>query len=177
MRATGKLLGLVAVALAIGGGALFAEKVEDETLKDARVGDWIELRMVMPPELNMTSSTRQSILEVTKDEVVVEAVGTTAMNGKPLPAQKMPPQRRARFIEKAAQPSEETTSAKANQSREKVLAADGKEYDCLVIESEVGGKKARTFICKELPLGGLVRSELDGKATLEMIGWGRGPGK
>lgn len=150
----------------------FAETVDDPALKDAKVGDWIEHRLVMPPELGMETSTRQTIVAMTASEVTVEQATKMTMGGKPMPPQTQS-MTRPRQIERSKADAAKN-DPKAKSSEEKLKASDGKEYACTVYEVEEQGKKGRTWICKELPLSGLVRSEADGKVLMEMVGWGRG---
>jgi hypothetical protein len=151
---------------------VLAEKVPDKMLEGIKLGDWVEHRMVTAPELQMQTTVKQTVTEVTEDEVTVEHETSTTMSGKPLPSQKMA-MKRPRFVEKpvdAPKPAELPVA----KSTEKLKASDGKDYTCQVYEQTIAGKVSKSYLSSDIPLGGIVLSEMDGKHVLELVGWGRG---
>lgn len=59
------------------------------------------------------------------------------------------------------------------KTKERVKVGD-KELDCEVTELEVAGGKARSWMSKEVPLGGLVKAEFGGMVSMQLKAFGRG---
>ena len=170
LSSRGSLVLLAALLVLV--SPLLAEKVPDKTLDGVKVGDWVEHRMVTAPELQMQTTVKQTVTVVTADEVTVEHETSTTMSGKPLPPQKMA-MKRPRFVEKPADAPKQAEPPAA-KGTEKIKACDGKDYTCQVYEQTIAGKLSKSYLCSDIPLGGIVLSELDGKHVLELVGWGKG---
>lgn len=163
----GKLVAAAILVLASIAGTTWAEKIPFPGPRDPRVGDWIELRSIHA-ELNLTSTSRQTITAVSRDDFTVLSEGTSVVNGQSLGSSKEPPQTYPRMTERTA------AAAALKRSTQTIRAADGKEYECLVIEARMFGKLHKTYLCDGVPMGGPIRAEVDGKLAMEMTGWGRG---
>jgi hypothetical protein len=211
-----------------------AAELETSALDGARVGDWIEHRVLAPSAPNKTSVLKLTVTKVTAGEVTLEQSTTVIVNGirrspqtetvirqrkaassanatvtPPAPAPTPGPGPSFRWqaasgpnVQLSAAESKTTTFVATKPSggssatgkylfqlvgdggadrgtpvaggKRKLKAADGKEYECTVSDVQGPGKTTRRFTCADLPLGGLVREEQDGRAVTELSSWGRG---
>ncbi len=170
LSSRGSLVLLAALLVLV--SPLLAEKVPNEMLAGVKVGDWVEHRMVMAPEVQTLTTVKQTVTAVTTDEVTVESETFSTVSGKPIPSQKLP-MKRPRFVEKPADAPKQAEQPAATGS-EKIKGSDGKDYTCQVYEQTIAGKVSKSYVCSDIPLGGIVLSEMDGKHVLELVGWGRG---
>ena len=125
----------------------------EQMYKDWKAGDYVVYEMTAAPGMKQ----RQEVIEATADSVTV--VSTIEMNGQKQPGGKM------KYVVKA-----ETKTAE-----DKVKVGD-KEISATRTEVYNSGKLAgKTWTSKEVPLGGMVRSEGDdGKASMNLVEFGRG---
>ncbi len=140
------------------GGAPFPNPVHD-----AQEGEWVRYRVTAPVgEVELTLE----VVAIEGDQVAVAA--TVALQGRTATA---PVSRNPRS--KAYQFPEGVTATWAPDPD--ALDVGGREVTCRVVTlTREGGPSAKLWISPDVPLGGIVREERDGKIVRELIDFGTG---
>jgi len=125
--------------------------------EDIKNGEWVHYKM-------SGMEMKQKVTEVTEEFYSIQ--NETIMNGKTLStnSQKVP-----RKAPEVAAVAKATMTPK--YSRENVTVK-GKEINCWLIEMEANGKTSRTWMSNDVPVGGLIKSEYDGKVVMELVDFG-----
>jgi hypothetical protein len=123
---------------------------------DAKVGDWAEYEM--------TGGT------VSRKEIVdLKANGLVEISAMKVAGMEIKSGMRMLFTEPDPKVENGKKGEEPKKSKDKVKVGD-KELDCDVIE--IGG--AKTWTSKEVPLGGIVKSEAGGMVNMMLKAFGRG---
>ena len=109
-------------------------------------------------EVEMT----RKVIEVGEDEVTLRVTfafgGMTQERDQPFPRHKV---LKAAFEE-----------FEATYSKETVTIGDS-EFECDVMTYERNGSQEKVWICKNVPVTGVVKMERDGVVVLELVEWGK----
>jgi len=129
-------------------------------LYDAKVGEWIRMRHVLPDGVAVITTR---VIDVTDEEVVLESAierGDERADG--------PTIRRDRTEALAFGRG----SGAPEWSRETVTIGD-QELDCWVVTSQSRrGAEVKRWYCAEVPVTGIVRMARNGQVVRELIEWG-----
>jgi hypothetical protein len=150
--------------------------------KNAKVGDFIEYHgrgRDEPP-------SRKEILEVHQDHLILFHL-IYLFNTPDASRQKWvydAPKAASKPAEKAKRPPEKSTSKRppgkrvtppVAEKKTETLTVAGKELVCEVKETRLSkGETHKKWFCPEVPFGGLVKEEIRGKVTFEVVDFGRG---
>jgi hypothetical protein len=177
-------LSAVAVVVCL---AALAWAGEENPLKKAKVGDWIEYRMVMNAgPLKIDGKSKITVTAASDKELELETVSTVF--GK-----EQPPMKKKVDLTKPFDPLDLADLGKGGAKVEKgkegkeTIKIGDKEYKCTWTQLKVAGKDkkpqdadVKVWLCKDVPLNGLVKMELTAKEmdmeirmTLELTGSGR----
>ena len=180
-----RLCGLVLPLL-----CLSARAVEENPYKSAKVGDWIEHSSSTVTQMgNMTGKNKTTVTAMTDKEATlkldIEAMGVKQSQEVKVPLDKP--------YDPNAVPGADAKVEKLEEGDEKVTVG-GKSYDCHWIRAKItlianGANttgESKSWICKEVPMGGLVKGEtnvtakmgevsIQMKSTLELTGCGSAP--
>ncbi len=165
---------LVALAATAGFSWLPAEQpgapalMKNPSWDNVREGDWIEHRMILPIQFPMETRTKQTVIQLTADIVTVKLETSLLMAGKSLP-----PESKINSYPRTV-PATQLAPPPGKKLSKRVKASDGREYECIGYPAENDGQVAITWTSPEIPFGGLVLTEVDGKPMMELVGWGRG---
>lgn len=130
-------------------------------LENAKVGQWLLF------EMQQGMRMRQSVVNVTETEITLKQ--EVLMNGQPMATQEVKLDRK---------PNEEgTVNIGGQQVKPKIskgkATVKGKEIDCYVIEYNSQGQNTVSYMSGEIPINGLIKSEMDGKTMLQLIDYGK----
>lgn len=156
---------------------------EENPLKKAKVGDWIEYKMTSPL---MEGKTKMVVLEKSDKSVTIETTSKLSAMGNEV---KTPPQKQKIDLTKPYDPATANKPMmkgakveKGEEGEEKIKIGD-KEYDTKWTKSKtsitVGGmtlvSESKVWICKDVPFGGMIKMETSTmgiEITMELIGTG-----
>jgi len=146
-------------AILIGAGARAGEeKKAPNCISDAKKGEWVLYEM--PNNIQQ----KQTVTEVTEEEVSVTY--ETIMNGKSLSSTvvKIPLKGKG---DKEGQ--EGAVKPKIYEETIKIKIGDKeKELACTVVEMEVNGQVSKTYFSQEIPVSGMVKSQLGETVNLQV---------
>jgi hypothetical protein len=138
-------------------GAAWAQ--EGNPLSDAQVGEWVLYRMQSGME------QKQTVTAVTPDSVTVKVdmmlhgrVVNSAENTLPLRqpgTSGLPPE------------APEVTRGKTT------LEIKNQPVSCDTFQTTMRGQTSKTYICPQVPVMGMVRSEANGRVVMELLDYGR----
>jgi len=136
---------------------LSAETDMPDPLADAKTGEWVLYEM--PGGMQQ----RQTIISVDDNSVTVKM--ETIINGTVLSS-----------IEEKMDRSDTTQPAITDMdgatSYNGSVQIKGKQIPCSVYEVSVNGRVSRTYMSNEVPVTGLIKSEMDGNAALQLVDYG-----
>lgn len=159
------------IALAGLGLPLLSHAAEENPLKNAKVGEWIEYTMrteAMGQKMEM--QMKQSV--AAKDATSVTLRVETTMMGQKMPGQdvKVP-------LDKPYEPyTQGLTGATVTQLGEgnETITVGGKSYAChwtkvkvVATQPQAAENTAKVWTCKDVPVNGLVRMESEGTVTVQ----------
>lgn len=152
--------------------SLAARAADENPLKNAKVGDWVEYAMTSEAMgQKMEMQTKQSV--VAKDEVFVTLRTETTMMGQAMPAQDVKIALNKPYEPFAQDPN--LTDAKVTPLGEgdETISVGGKSYACRWTKAKVVATKpqamegtSRTWVCRDVPVNGLVRMESETNVTV-----------
>jgi len=193
MKRTGYAAALAIAALFAVGAA--AAETQDNPFRNAKVGDWIRHRMKTGAQGQTQEMTITMTLKAKTEQEATVAVAVE-LAGMKMPAQEQKIPLDEPYDIAKAQATAAAAGVKTEivgQGEEKV-SLGGKTYACRWIETDLSGAaeavpmkaKSKIWICKDLPLSGLVKLETtmengeDGQAmtsvtTMELVDSGRAP--
>jgi hypothetical protein len=159
--------------------ALQADDKVDNPFKNAKVGDYITYKMTIKGSKGSTT-IKQTVTAVTDKEVTIES--RTTIDGK-----EFPPTTNSIDLTKSGDPSAALDKSKGEvknlDSGKETLPINGKEYACTWVKTKsvtkLGDKEftaeAKTWTCKDVPLGGVVKVESSSEifsSTMELVEFG-----
>ena len=169
------------VALSLVIAVMGLARAEDENpYKTAKIGDWIEYTTAMKGDaVSFEGGMRQTVTAKTDSECTLEVVMKT-------PAGEYKQTMKINLNEKydPRKPVGDTeATVKELEKGEETLAVAGKSLKTQWTKYEVNSKKGpltsmigKAWVCKDVPLGGMVKAEQDikgfGKQTLELKDFG-----
>jgi hypothetical protein len=154
----GALLGMCLLA-----GTLQAEEKIPNMMANAAVGDWILLEMQGGIQM------KQVVEAVTPEALTLKI--ETIMNGQVLNSMSQQIKRtQGEFTDPSVTAAPNTPKPTITKG---TTSVKGKDLECWIIEMDVQGKKSRTYMSKDVPITGIVKSELDGKAVMTLVDFGR----
>jgi len=131
-------------------------------MADAKVGDWVLL------EAQGGIQMRQTVEAVTPEQLTLKI--ETMMNGQVLSAMSQPiPRTQGEFAEMP----EATADAPQPKISKGKATVKGKELDCWIIEMTVQGQTSKTYLSKDVPINGMVKSEMGGQVSMKLVDFGR----
>lgn len=143
-----------------------APKVENPWAK-AMAGDWVEYKMAMG------MGQKWTVLEKTPDKIVYEIA--TVMNGKEVNKARQEVNLHAPPPSPDALPPDMPKAPDVKPvTGEGIITVAGQTLQCKTIETTVQGRTHKVWICQDVPLTGMVRTDMDGKPQMELTGFGRG---
>ena len=129
-----------------------AQEAIKSPLEKAKVGQWVRYKMTNDMEM------KQSIVKVEVKKFTIKH--EMWMKGQPLPSNES--------VVDLEKKSEGDKKGEAPKIEDAVLEVNAKKLKCKVSTSG----NVKTWHCEEVPVYGVVRQEMDGKATMELIAWG-----
>jgi hypothetical protein len=162
---------VVLAALCLPVLSLAARAAEENPLKNANVGDWIEF--VMSTEAmgqKMEMQMKQSV--TAKDATFVTLRMETTMLGQQMPGQdvKIPLDTPYEPYTQGLADAKVTVLGEGNET----LSVGGKSYAChwtkvkvVATKPQAAENTAKVWTCKDVPVNGLVRMESEGTTTME----------
>ncbi|HTL53902.1 MAG TPA: hypothetical protein VL860_15115 [Planctomycetota bacterium] len=151
-------------------------------LDAARVGDWVEYQVGVPPAGGVENRAAYRIhYEVlvlrTNEATLARTTGT--LEGRTLAREVYVVKRYPRLAAARPRGAEKTPTAPATTAVSFTVA--GKALDCLTVADTVREngllKKLEWALCREVPITGLVYEKVNGANALALIGFGRGEEK
>src|SRR5581483_5409402 len=131
----------------------------DGPLDRAKVGQWVLYKMAN--EMSM----KQSIAKVEGQKVTIK--NEMWIKGEALPANETPVDLRR----KSDSPAERSAKGDAPKVEDGELEINGHKLKCRVYTNGT----VKTWVSDDVPVTGIVRQELNGKATMELQGYGNAP--
>ena len=171
---------LTILAFCIFTTATQAEEKTENPFKTAKVGDWISYKSFtkgFPIEI----TTKQTVVAATEKEITIEMVSTVdKKEGKPT---KMVIDLTKPY-DTAANTGAAKVEVKKLDSGKETITINDKKYECTWIKNKatikVGDKEftseTKAWICKDVPLNGVVRTEIISDLSntiMEMTDFGR----
>lgn len=144
---------IAVVAVVVGAFSAAAIAEEKNPLEKAKVGQWAKYKMQNDMEM------KQSIVKVEGRKVTIK--NEMWMKGTALPANET-----VVDLDKKAEGGEKKGDAPKVENA--TIEINGKKLNCKVITTN----NVKTWTSDEIPIYGLVKSEMDGKPTMELVGWG-----
>ena len=156
-----------------------ARAEDDNPYKTAKVGDWIEYTTALKGDaVSFDGSMRQTVLAKTDSECTLEIAMKT-------PAGEYKQQQKINLNEKfdPRKQGDSKADVKELEKGEETITAGGKSLKTQWTKYEVTSKSGplqsmigKAWVCKDVPLGGMVKAEQDikgvGKQTLELKDFG-----
>lgn len=153
---------------ALAGICLLAATLQAEEMKfpnmmaDAKVGDWVLL------EVQGGMQMKQTVEAVTPEQLTLKV--DTIMNGQVISTMSQPIKRtQGEYTEP---PAVATDAPKPTISKGKATVK-GQELDCWIIEMTTQGQASKTYFSKEVPITGMVKSEMNGQVSVKLVDFGR----
>jgi len=140
-----------------------APKNDENPWANTKVGDWVKYESKPTPA--MTMEMKWTATEVTADKVTYE-IATTMMGKTTKTTQTVD-------LHPPAGSAPKTEGPKPEMGNEDVTV-NGKSIACKTISMDVAGHKSKTWTSSDVPLSGLVKSETDGKVSMELVDFGHG---
>ena len=134
---------------------LLASVVFADALEQAKVGQWVLYKMANDMRM------KQSVVKVEGKRVTIR--NEMWIKGQPLPANETP-------IDTDKKPDSADKPAKTETTKD-TLTINNHKLDCRV---QTQGN-VKTWLSDDVPITGIVRQELDGKPTMELVGYGASP--
>lgn len=132
----------------------------ENVLEDAKVGEWVSYKM--PQANGMT--TNQTIVKITKDEIVLKV--ETKMPGMDLPPTEI------KIPKKPAHESPDYKGPKPKVSKGQI-EVKGKKIDCYIVEMDMAsGQKVKSYMSNSIPVSGLIKVEINRKVSMELVDYG-----
>jgi len=169
-----KRLPFAAVFLALLPLAARAEEKGDNPFRNAKVGDWVEYKMVTNVGAFKADGTvKMTVTAKTDKEATLKGVAT--VNGTETPAQETKIDLTKPYDPLSAANLPKGADVKVEKTgmgKDKVKAM-GKDYDCDWVKFKVNGKSqgvdldgdAKVWMSKAAPLGGMVKMEMNAKVA------------
>jgi hypothetical protein len=146
-------IAVVAVVLASFAAAAVAEEWKNP-LEHAKVGQWVKYKMQNDMEM------KQSIVKVDGKKITIK--NEMWMKGTALPANET-----VVDLDKKAEGGD-AKKGEAPKMEDAEVTVNGKKLHCKVQTQN----NIKTWMCEEIPVYGVVKSEMDGKPTMELVSWG-----
>jgi len=155
---------LVALAgICLLAATLRAEEKIPNMMADAKVGDWILLEMQGGIQM------KQMVEAVTPEQLTLKI--ETIMNGQVLSSTVQQINRtQGEFTDPGVTAAPNTPKPTITKG---TISVKGKDLECWIIEMDVQGKKSRTYMSKDVPITGIVKTEFDGKVVMNLVDFGR----
>jgi hypothetical protein len=146
-------LGLV-LSLGFGlAGSTLADDAVKSPLEHAKVGQWTRYRIQADSEM------KQAVVKVEGRKITIKT--QMWIKGAELPSAELPVD-----LDKKTDPNDKKPpEAKVEEGTQVV---NGKTLKCRVHTQD----KMKTWFSDDVPIMGIVRQELDGKPTMELLAWG-----
>ena len=132
---------------------------QDNPLADAQVGEWVLYRMQGGME------QKQTITAVTPDSVTVKV--EMMLNGRIVHAAENTLPLRQSGTSGLPPDAPEVTRGKAT------VQVKNQSVTCDTFQTTMRGQTSKTYICPEVPVMGMVRSEANGRVVMELVDFGR----
>lgn len=132
---------------------------------NSKAGDWVEYEGEPAP--GFKTKTKTEVFDVGSDGLIV--ISTNSVGGMDLKSG-------IKYVfsgPDAAPADTKGEKPEITTSTDKVKVGD-KELATKVTEAKVGGKVSKTWTSDEVPCGGTVKSEFDGKVLQQLVAFGRG---
>ncbi len=123
-------------------------------LKDAKIGEWVLYES--PGNIKM----KQEIINVSPEEITLKM--TMSKEGKKSTSMESK-------IPKDLKKLLKEIGAKNIKITKGNITVKGKELNCYILESEFNGMKSKTFMSVDIPVSGLIQSDLNGKTSMKLI--------
>jgi hypothetical protein len=147
----------------------------------AKVGDWVSHKTTMSGS-PQTFTSKQTVTARTDDTVTVSMENKFGDMATPAQEQKINLKDKFDPLDPPAVNGVKPVVKKLGEGKEKITVG-GKTYDCTWLQYEytmtIDGKKfksvVKTWTCKDVPLGGMVKNEADAdgnKSVMELTGHG-----
>ena len=133
-------------------------RAEDENpLKSAKVGDWIEYKSVMSGPANIESSMKQTVTAKTDDELTIDMVMKTPA-GEQKQTMKIDLKKKydPRGMGGEGEFKEIDKGEETIEVAGKTLKTQWSTYEITMKNGPVKSIKGKSWVCKDVPLGGLV---------------------
>lgn len=155
----------LAVLAGLLGAVLAAADLEIPDLtRNTRAGDWVLY------DVQNGIQIKREVVELTDTHLTLKI--DTIMNGQALSSitQKIP-----RKMDQFAAPQDPVAVANAPKPviTKGQIEIKGKTLDCWIVEMTVQGQKSRTYLSQEVPVDGIVKTELNGQVSLRLVDFGR----
>jgi hypothetical protein len=183
-----KRLLCAAVVLALAPLARGAEEAKENPYKKAKVGDWVEYKIVSTfGDMKIDGTVKVTVTDKTDKEVTLKSVPT--VNGMEAPATETKVDLTKPFDPLATGTLPQGAEAKVEKTGEgkEKIRVGGKEYDCEWVKMKISGKSqgieftgdAKVWTSPTLPLGGVAKTDMNMKVlnmdvnmTMEYAGSG-----
>ncbi len=141
-------------------------KVENP-MANAEVGDWVEYKMMGG------MGQKWIVTDKTPDTVVYEV--STLVDGKPMgPSMPMTIPLNAEMTDADASAEVAAAEAPTLVHGKEDLVVGGKTLKCTTVAFTSNGIDSKTWTSTEVPLTGIVKSEMNGEIGMELVAYGRG---
>ncbi len=128
-------------------------------IKDAKVGEWVLYQMMGPMQ------QKQTVTAVHKDAVTVKI--DIIMNGKVVSTVS----NKIRFDQKGpGAPPQGSPKFKMGKA---TVQVKGHSLDCITTEVKAQGKTIVTYISPDIPVFGVVQTNMNGQPLMKLLDWGK----
>ena len=145
----------------------------ENVLEDAKVGEWVSYKM--PQANGMT--TKQTIVKITKDEIVLKV--ETKMPGMDLPPTEIKIPKKLTglsiLVSGGLLPAYESPDYKGPKPKvsKGQIEVKGKKIDCYIVEMDMAsGQKVKSYMSNSIPVSGLIKVEINRKVSMELVDYG-----
>jgi hypothetical protein len=161
------------VVLALVPMARAEEKKEENPFKNAKIGDWVEYRTVTTfGDLKVPGTVRMTVTAKDEKNVTLKTVVKAAGMEVPAPDVMVDLTKPYDPLATANLPKGSDVKVEKTGMGKEKIKVDGKEYDCEWMTMKFTGKQegieitgnVKTWSTPMVPLGGMVKMDMDGKA-------------
>lgn len=133
------------------------------------VGDWVEYESEPAP--GFKSKTRMEVFDLGGNGLIVMNTNSTTVAGMDNKFQNA-----LRYVFSEPDPPSPGMNDDAPKVtvRDDPVTAAGRRFSAKLHEAAVGAKSSKTWVSEEVPCGGMVKCEFDGKVLMQVTGFGRG---
>lgn len=147
-------LGLLAILLAL---PLAAPAAGDNPLKEAKPGQWVLYRTMGGMQ------QKQTVVKVEPDAVTIRV--EMIMNGRTMNTAE-------NRIPLSGGMAQAPTNAPDVKQGSSTVTVKGQNIECMTFEGKAQGQTFKTYISRDIPVYGMVRSEMGGQVIMELVDWG-----